>query len=134
MRIVFSFIILARQDLRAKVNTYHPSLKPDAKAEGRQRLLIRVISAHRDSESPREIPSREVRKSKQFGIDPRPSGLYWRWLGPTHREESSVPSRHRFGFDNQKLGVPPRVPEGVAEEGEKCSVSFVESRLFDLSL
>jgi len=49
-------------------------------------------------------------------------------------DSSSVPSQHCFGFDDEKRGASSRVIESVAQEGEDCSVGFVESRPVDLTL
>ena len=46
----------------------------------------------------------------------------------------SVPSQHCVRFDNQKRGVSSRVIDCAAEESEDCSVGFVESWPFDLTL
>ena len=43
-------------------------------------------------------------------------------------------SQHCFGFDDQKRGASSHVIESAAEESVDCSVGFVESWPFDLTL
>ena len=67
-------------------------------------------------------------------VDGRAPGC-WCWcLGPVACDESSVPSEHCFGFDDQE-----RVPCSLAvhrrvEQGEECSIGVGELRPADLAL
>ena len=55
-------------------------------------------------------------------------------IGRMRRTRPAVPSKHRFGLDDQERCRPARAVHGIAEQGQDRAVGFVEPRLADLAL
>jgi hypothetical protein len=73
-------------------------------------------------------------QSSEFRVDWRSAGCWCWWLRPMTADSLSVPSRHCFGFDDQKRGSRSSTIHRRVEHGEECSIGVGEPRPADLAL